>query len=138
MSSPSPDVGEGSTVASQEAFQELQTRLVDTDQKMKQVMAKTRATEADKKRATLTLQELEELPVDTDTYRQLGKAFVLENLDALKSEEREKVKASERAIEALQSSKSYLERQMKDVENNFKELVQQSPALMQQVARVGL
>jgi prefoldin subunit 1 len=56
------------------AFVELQGRLVDTTTKLKQVQMQIRNKEAEKKRAFLTVEELERLPESTNTYRSVGKA----------------------------------------------------------------
>ncbi|MCO5602619.1 hypothetical protein L7F22_056753 [Adiantum nelumboides] len=51
-----------------EAFVELQSRLVETTSKLKQVQMQQRSKEAEKKRAILTLEELKGLP-ETNTYK---------------------------------------------------------------------
>ncbi|KAI5059984.1 hypothetical protein GOP47_0024404 [Adiantum capillus-veneris] len=115
-----------------EAFVELQTRLVETTSKLKQVQMQIRSKEAEKKRTILTLEELQGLP-ETNTYKSVGRAFILESKDDLIKEYQARGKECEATLNSLQTSLEYLERQMKEVENNFKELLQQSPALAQQV-----
>eukprot|EP00897_Mesotaenium_endlicherianum_P001341 jgi/Mesen1/1234/ME000129S00335 len=95
-----------------EAFVELQGRLLETDRKLKQF-----------------LQSVD----DWSVRRDVGGSFVLEPLEVLQKEQEEKVKDCESNKATLQASKEYLERQMREVENNFKELVQQTPALAQQI-----
>ncbi|KAG0556594.1 hypothetical protein KC19_11G065800 [Ceratodon purpureus] len=121
-----------------EAFVELQGRLVETTSKLKQVQVQIRSKEAEKKRSFLTLEELDSLPEGTNTYRALGKAFVLEPKDELIKEQQTKAEESDTAIAALVSSKEYLERQMKDVESNFRELLQNSPDLARQVMSMSV
>ncbi|KAJ9689194.1 hypothetical protein PVL29_014718 [Vitis rotundifolia] len=59
--------------------------------------------------------------------------FVLEPKSALMSEQEQKLKDSEVAIAGLQTSKEYLEKQMAEVENNLRELLQQDPGLARQI-----
>nr|XP_024356797.1 prefoldin subunit 1-like [Physcomitrium patens]PNR33859.1 hypothetical protein PHYPA_023675 [Physcomitrium patens] len=121
-----------------EAFVELQGRLVETTSKLKHVQAQIRSKEAEKKRAFLTLEELGSLPEGTNTYRTLGKAFVLEPKDELIKEQQTKAEESDSAIATLVGSKEYLERQMKEVESNFRELLQNSPELARQVMAMSV
>eukprot|EP00249_Psilotum_nudum_P005016 c18507_g1_i1 orf=300-695(-) len=123
---------------SKEAFIELQNKLVETTSKLKQVQMQIRNKEAEKKHALLTSEELEQLTDDIKTYRSVGRAFVLEPKAVLLSEQQERTKECDAAVSSLQSSKEYLERQMKEAENNFKELLQQSPALAQQVMSLSM
>jgi prefoldin subunit 1 len=58
--------------ANKAAFLELQARMYDTTAKLKQVHSNLRGKEAEKKRAYLTLEELHQLPDDTNTYKTIG------------------------------------------------------------------
>jgi chaperonin cofactor prefoldin len=58
--------------------------------------------EAEKKRAFLTVEELERLPEFTNTYRSVGKAFILESRDTLLKEQQTKADDSDSAIATLQ------------------------------------
>jgi prefoldin subunit 1 len=126
------------TEINKEAFVELQGRLVDTTTKLKQVQMQIRNKEAEKKRAFLTVEELERLPESTNTYRSVGKAFILESRDTLLKEQQTKADDSDSAIATLQASKEYLERQMKEVESHFRELLQNSPELARQVMAMSV
>ncbi|OAY65205.1 Prefoldin subunit 1 [Ananas comosus] len=114
--------------ANRSAFIELQGRLIEATGKLKQVQNQMRAKEGEKKRAYLTLEELRQLPDDTNTYK-----FVLEPKSLLVNEQEQKLKDSESAISSLQTSKEYLEKQLAEVENNIRELLQQDPGLARQI-----
>ncbi|OAY65204.1 hypothetical protein ACMD2_15299 [Ananas comosus] len=58
--------------ANRSAFIELQGRLIEATGKLKQVQNQMRAKEGEKKRAYLTLEELRQLPDDTNTYKSIG------------------------------------------------------------------
>ncbi|KAM3385910.1 hypothetical protein ACQJBY_009534 [Aegilops geniculata] len=54
------------------AFVELQSRMIETTGKIKQLQTQMRSKESEKKRAYLTLEELSQLPDDTNTYKAIG------------------------------------------------------------------
>eukprot|EP00262_Sarcandra_glabra_P009982 TRINITY_DN24829_c0_g1_i1.p1 TRINITY_DN24829_c0_g1~~TRINITY_DN24829_c0_g1_i1.p1 ORF type:complete len:130 (-),score=26.74 TRINITY_DN24829_c0_g1_i1:140-529(-) len=119
--------------ANRTAFVEIQGRMIETTGKLKQVQNQMRNKEGEKKRAFLTLEELRQLAEDTNTYKSIGKAFVLEPKSLLVNEQEQKLKDSEAAITSLQTSKDYLEKQMAETENNLRELLQQDPGLARQI-----
>ncbi|KAJ3679469.1 hypothetical protein LUZ60_017480 [Juncus effusus] len=84
------------------AFMELQGRMIETTGKLKQVVTQMRGKEGEKKRAFLTLEELNQLPHDANTYKTIGKLFVLEPKSVLVNEQEQKLKDSESAISSLQ------------------------------------
>ncbi|KMT17650.1 hypothetical protein BVRB_2g035980 [Beta vulgaris subsp. vulgaris] len=124
--------------ASRTAFMEIQGRMVECTAKLKQVQNQIRSKETDKKRAFLTLEELRQVPDDTNTYKSIGRTFVLEPKSVLINEQEQKLKDSETAIASLQTSKEYLEKQMGEVENNLKELLQQDPGLARQIMSLSV
>ncbi|XP_031481611.1 uncharacterized protein LOC116251462 [Nymphaea colorata] len=119
--------------ANRAAFLELQGRMIETTGKLKQVQMQMRSKETDKKRAFLTLEELQQLSDDTNTYKSIGKAFVLEPKSAMIKEQEQKMQDSEAAIASLQTSKDYIEKQISEVENNLRELLAQDPGLARQI-----
>ncbi|KAJ7295366.1 hypothetical protein O6H91_02G126000 [Diphasiastrum complanatum] len=121
-----------------EAFMELQGRLVETNAKLKQVQMQIRNKESERRRASLTFEELDRLPSDTNTYKSVGKSFILEPRSILLKEQLEKVEECDNALSTLTTSKEYLEKQMQEVESNFKELLQQSPSLANQVMAMSV
>ncbi|KAF8762819.1 hypothetical protein HU200_009040 [Digitaria exilis] len=100
-----------------------------------------RSKEGEKKRAYLTLEELRQLPEDTNTYKTVViQMFILEPKSVLLNEQEQKFNDSESAIASMQvslisisTSKEYLEKQIGELENNIKELLQQDPGLARQI-----
>ena len=88
--------------ANRTAFLEIQGRMIESTGKMKQVQNQMRSKEAEKKRAYLTLEELKQLPDDTNVYKSIGRTFVLESKAALMNEQENKFKDSEASIISLQ------------------------------------
>ncbi|XP_062159366.1 prefoldin subunit 1-like [Alnus glutinosa] len=119
--------------ANRAAFLEIQGRMIEITGKLKQVQNQMRNKEGEKKRAFLTLEELRQLSDDTNTYKSIGRTFVLEPKSVLMNEQEQKLKDSETAIASLQTSKEYLEKQLVEVENNLKELLEQDPGLARQI-----
>eukprot|EP00270_Netrium_digitus_P019067 TRINITY_DN740_c0_g1_i1.p1 TRINITY_DN740_c0_g1~~TRINITY_DN740_c0_g1_i1.p1 ORF type:complete len:160 (+),score=32.76 TRINITY_DN740_c0_g1_i1:68-481(+) len=115
--------------ANREAFVELQGRLLDTDRRLKQVLSQERAKEAEKKRAVLTLQELQALPNDAPSYRAVGRAFIVEPLSVLMAEHEKQVQDCDSSLKKLQGTKEYVEKAMQEVQSNFRELLKQAPLL---------
>jgi prefoldin subunit 1 len=68
---------------------------------VKEASERVNAAREKKKRAFLTLEELDELPEGTNTYHALGKAFVLEPKEELIQEQQTKAEDSDTAIAAL-------------------------------------
>ncbi|XP_031248183.1 prefoldin subunit 1-like [Pistacia vera] len=123
--------------ANRTAFMEIKGRMIETTGKLKQVHNQMRNKEGENKCAYLTLEELRQLPDDTNTYKSIGRTFVLEPKSILMNEQEQKFKDSETAIAALQhTSNEYLEKQKAEVENNLTELLPQDPGLAQQIMSV--
>ncbi|KAK1665503.1 hypothetical protein QYE76_053662 [Lolium multiflorum] len=118
------------------AFVELQARMIETTGKLKQLQVQMRTKESEKKRAYLTLEELRQLPDDTNTYKTIGKVFILEPRSLLANEQQQKLNDSETAISSMQTSKEYLEKQLGELENNIRELLQQDPVLARQILSI--
>ncbi|XP_020233465.1 prefoldin subunit 1 [Cajanus cajan] len=124
--------------ANRTAFLEIQGRMIETTGKLKQVQNQMRSKEAEKKRAFLTMEELKQVPDDTNVYKSIGRMFVLETKATLMNEQENKFKDGEASITTLQSSKEYLEKQMAEVENNLRELLQQDPGLARQIMSMNV
>ncbi|XP_057453636.1 prefoldin subunit 1 [Lotus japonicus] len=124
--------------ANKAAFIEIQGRMIDTTGKLKQVQNQMRSKEAEKKRAFLTLEELKQVPDDTNVYKSIGRMFLLETKATIMNEQENKFKDSEASITSLQTSKEYLEKQRGEVESNLRELLQQDPGLARQIMSMNV
>ncbi|KAM3360787.1 prefoldin subunit 1 isoform X2 [Capsicum galapagoense] len=124
--------------ANRTAFVEIQGRMIETTGKLKQVQTQIRNKETEKKRAYLTMEELKQLSDDTNTYKAIGRTFVLEPKAVLMNEQEQKFKDGETAIASLQTSKEYLKKHLAEVENNLRELLQQDPGLARQIMTMSV
>ncbi|KFM63887.1 Prefoldin subunit 1, partial [Stegodyphus mimosarum] len=105
------------------AFQELQAKVLDTTQKLKladlQIDSLTKAIQ----HAELTQKELKSLPENSSMYSGVGRMFVLTSHDDIDGMLTKKIQTSQDKIKELETSKAYLQRSMKDSEENLRELV---------------
>ncbi|KAJ4753003.1 Prefoldin subunit 1 [Rhynchospora pubera] len=124
--------------ANRTAFVELQGRMIETTAKLKQVVNQMRIKEGEKKRAYLTLQELKQVPEDANTYKTIGKLFVLEPKSVLVNEQEQKLRDSDNAISSLSTTKEILDKQLGEIEINIRELLQQDPSLAQQIMNMAV
>ncbi|CAI6367701.1 unnamed protein product [Macrosiphum euphorbiae] len=106
------------------AFKELHEKLLYASQKIKLADLQIDTLRRTKQHNILTKQELEKIPKDVNTYEALGRAFVLtprdevfKNLDKVNSD-------TEQKITVLENTKQYLEGNLKESENNLREMVQ--------------
>jgi len=74
--------------------------------------------------AQLTEKEISILPPETKTYESLGRMFVLQESTNVQKNLENKIKNCEEKIKALEANKTYLERSLKESENNIREMIQ--------------
>eukprot|EP00850_Spirogloea_muscicola_P001854 SM000007S20814 [mRNA] locus=s7:296689:297653:- [translate_table: standard] len=86
---------------------------------------------AEKKRATLTLQELDLLPTDTRTYKPLGAGLI-------KLEQASKMEECDSVLESAKVAQEHLRKSLHDLEASMRELLEQLPALAAQVMMAPL
>ncbi|GIX83849.1 prefoldin subunit 1 [Caerostris darwini] len=105
------------------AFQELQAKVLDTTQKLKLADLQIDSYNKSIQHANLTQHELKSYPGDTNMYNGVGRMFLLTPPDEIVKMLSEKVNTSKDKIKELETSKTYLERSMKESEENLRELV---------------
>ncbi|KAK9806648.1 hypothetical protein WJX73_003938 [Symbiochloris irregularis] len=118
-----------------QAFQELQSKFIQSTAQKNEVLQKLSSVVRTGRLASLTREELIKMPSDTVTYENIGKAYFLspkqETVDSLEL----KLKDCASQQSNLLSKKDALERQTKATENELRELLQHSPALVQAIAQ---
>ncbi|GFS30326.1 prefoldin subunit 1 [Nephila pilipes] len=105
------------------AFQELQAKVLDTTQKLKVADLQIDSLTKTIQHAQLTQQEIKSFPSDTNMYNGIGRMFLLTSPNDIVKMLSEKIDTSHKKIKELETSKTYLERSMKDSEENLRELV---------------
>ncbi|KAM6907429.1 prefoldin subunit 1 [Xenentodon cancila] len=105
------------------AFSELQVKMIDTQQKVKladlQIDQLTRV----QKRAKLTHAEIGTLPDNTRLYEGVGRMFILQSKEEINNLLTDKQKTLEEKIKELEQRKVYLERSVKEAEDNIREML---------------
>ncbi|XP_017296445.1 prefoldin subunit 1 [Kryptolebias marmoratus] len=105
------------------AFSELQVKMIDTQQKVKladlQIDQLTRV----QKHAKLTHTEIATMPDNTRLYEGIGRMFVLQPKEEINNLLRDKQKTVNDKIKELEQKKVYLERSVKEAEDNIREML---------------
>ncbi|XP_062909478.1 prefoldin subunit 1 isoform X3 [Mobula hypostoma] len=105
------------------AFAELQTKVLDTQQKVKLADLQIEQLNRTKKHAYLTDGEIATMPEDARMYEGVGRMFILQPKAVIHNQLLEKQKIAEQKIKELEQKKSYLERSVKDAEDNIREML---------------
>ncbi|XP_051870692.1 prefoldin subunit 1 [Pristis pectinata] len=105
------------------AFAELQTKVLDTQQKVKLADLQIEQLNRTKKHAHLTDGEIATMPEEARMYEGVGRMFILQPKAVIHNQLLEKQKIAEEKIKELEQRKSYLERSVKDAEDNIREML---------------
>ncbi|XP_070839418.1 prefoldin subunit 1 isoform X1 [Chaetodon trifascialis] len=105
------------------AFSELQVKMIDTQQKVKladlQIDQLTRV----QKHAKLTHDEITKLPDNTRLYEGVGRMFILQSKEEINNQLTDRQKTADEKIKELEQKKVYLERSVKEAEDNIREML---------------
>ncbi|XP_006007932.1 prefoldin subunit 1 [Latimeria chalumnae] len=105
------------------AFTELQAKMIDTQQKVKLADLQIEQLNRTKKHAHLTDAEIAGLSKETRMYEGVGRMFILHSKETIHKQLLEKQKAADEKIKELEQRKAYLERSVKDAEDNIREML---------------
>lgn len=105
------------------AFQELQSKMVATTQQLKVSDMQVETLKRQMTHAKLVQQELASVPDTTRCYEGVGRMFLLQPIDTIKTNLEEKTKTSETKISTILTNKTYLEKNLKESEDSLRELI---------------
>ena len=121
------------------AFAELQAKMIESKQKIKIHDIQIENLKRSSTHASLTDQEISQLPEETkvifkpslstvnicffQVYESAGRMFLLSDIKSVRSGLDKKNEAVKEKIHTLIGNKEYLEKQIKESENNLRELV---------------
>ncbi|XP_011171980.1 prefoldin subunit 1 [Solenopsis invicta] len=108
-----------------QAFSKLHEKMVDTKQKLKLADIQIDKLRRTKQRAELTVKEISILPNDTRMYESVGRMFLLDKMGNIQDNLENKIKTSDEKIKTLENNKAYLQRNLKESENEIREMIQQ-------------
>ncbi|XP_073476864.1 prefoldin subunit 1 isoform X1 [Aquarana catesbeiana] len=105
------------------AFTELQAKVIDTQQKVKLADLQIEQLTRTKKHAQLTSIEIKSFPDATLMYEGVGRMFVLQTKENIGSQLLNKQNVADEKIAELEEKKAYLERSVKNAEDNIREML---------------
>nr|ACO15483.1 Prefoldin subunit 1 [Caligus clemensi] len=107
------------------AFSEMQSKMMDTRQKMKVSDVQIESLKRSITHAELTDAEISGLSNDVRVYESLGRMFMLATKEDVKKDLVDRRTKAAEKIKVLEGNKEYLERNLKENENSLRELVLQ-------------
>ncbi|XP_071829231.1 prefoldin subunit 1-like [Apostichopus japonicus] len=110
------------------AFQELQVKMVDTQQQLKLLDMQVEQQKRLQQHAKLTESEIIALPDGIKVYEGVGRMFLLHDKPTIKTVLEDKVKSCDDKIKNLEGSKVYYQKKLKESEDNLREMVAQRQA----------
>ncbi len=108
---------------SREAFMELQQKIVSTSQRLKLSNMQIDQLTSQNKRAKLVEAELAGVPTTTKVYQGVGRMFMLEPMEKIKSSLEVKVKNNQEKIAEIESNKTILEKHLEENQKNMREFI---------------
>lgn len=107
------------------AFQELQMQVLETRTKMRQIDSQIELTKRSSQHTKFTSTEVQSLPDDTVTFESCGRVFIKRDRKDITELLDGRIKANVEKVKTLEQNKSYLESNVKESENNLRELIAQ-------------
>lgn len=108
-----------------QAFSKLHEKMVDTKQKLKLADIQIDKFRRTKQRAELTVKEISTIPADVRMYESIGRMFYLENANDIKDVLDHRMKSADERIKTFENNKVYLQRSLKESEDEIREMIQQ-------------
>eukprot|EP00741_Cyanophora_paradoxa_P003360 tig00000692_g3266.t1 len=114
--------GKDGDVEHRKQVMELQGRFMETQRQLVGITAQIQMRDREKKKTGLTLKEIDELPKGVNTYKSIGKMFLLTPTEMLAAELKSRIGDAEKDIQSFSNSRAYLERQLREVETQLREI----------------
>ncbi|TWW75320.1 prefoldin subunit 1 [Takifugu rubripes] len=105
------------------AFTELQAKVIDTQQKARLADLQIDQLTKVQKHARLTQTEMTSLPDNTRLYEGVGRMFILRSKEEIENNLTDAQKTANEKIKELEQKKVYLERSVKEAEDNIREML---------------
>ncbi|KZC14574.1 PREDICTED: prefoldin subunit 1 [Dufourea novaeangliae] len=107
------------------AFSQLQEKMVDTTQKLQLADMQIEKLRRSKLFAELTVREITSYPKNTKTYESVGRMFLLDDIENIKSGLDKRMSTADEKMKTLENNKTYLQQNLKECKNNIREMIQQ-------------
>ncbi|ELU15295.1 hypothetical protein CAPTEDRAFT_152683 [Capitella teleta] len=105
------------------AFQELQSKMVNTQQQLKVSDVQVNQLKSQIQYTKLVQKEVDSLPADVPLYESVGRMFLQQTNDTVKENLVKKIETKQEKIKTIEGNKGYLERSLKESEDNLRELI---------------
>eukprot|EP01088_Endostelium_zonatum_P002961 TRINITY_DN13898_c0_g1_i1.p1 TRINITY_DN13898_c0_g1~~TRINITY_DN13898_c0_g1_i1.p1 ORF type:complete len:121 (-),score=28.18 TRINITY_DN13898_c0_g1_i1:39-401(-) len=109
-------------VKDKEAFFELSEKHNTIAQELGLIQQRLSANEFNRSKAKATLRELEKEPDTTKTYQSVGRMFLQTPIGSVRDDLTQQVAQYDESIKNLTLKGQYFEKELKEVEDNIKEL----------------
>ncbi|XP_037520879.1 prefoldin subunit 1 [Rhipicephalus sanguineus] len=111
------------------AFQELQMKMIDTTRRLRQADVQIETLKKAVKYAYCTGEVISEAPPDTKMYQSVGRMFLGSDFAEVMKTLDDKINTCNEKIKSLESNKAYLEKSLKESENNLREMIVQKQSM---------
>src|SRR3989338_4556316 len=108
------------------AFNQLQTKLLNTNAKLSEIKGQITEKEFEENRAKITLREIDTLAPTAATYQRVGRMFVLTEQEELRQQLQATLEKSTQDLVTLRSQLQYTEHNLQDLQKNLQELFRSS------------
>ncbi|XP_025102435.1 prefoldin subunit 1-like isoform X2 [Pomacea canaliculata] len=105
------------------AFQEMQIKKIQTSQQLKIADQQVEALKRKIAHSQLVDKEIASLPEETRVYEGVGRMFLLMSIPVVRENLAKKKDQAEDKIKTIETNKEYLEKSLKENEQNLRELV---------------
>jgi len=105
----------------QKMLSQLQMKMIDIQTSLKKSTGQIEGLKREIQRSKLTDKEINTLKPETPMFSPVGRMFVLNTKAEIREQIEKKIKTCEDDIKKQETTKTYLEKQMRDCETQFKE-----------------
>lgn len=98
---------------------------IESSKKLRMLELQSEALRMSKQRLEITQREITKLPADTNVYESVGRMFALSTVPDMTTELKARKEKAEQIIAEYDTHKQYLLKNVKEQEDNLRELVQQ-------------
>ncbi|XP_037073415.1 prefoldin subunit 1-like [Pollicipes pollicipes] len=105
------------------AFMELQQKMQNTNQSIRLSDMQIETLKRQIMHAQLTDKEIQAVPDETRVYDGIGRMFIRNDVQSVRKNLEKKQVSHKEKIAKLESNKQYLEKSLKESENNLRELI---------------
>uniref|UniRef100_A0A023FGL6 Putative prefoldin subunit 1 n=1 Tax=Amblyomma cajennense TaxID=34607 RepID=A0A023FGL6_AMBCJ len=111
------------------AFQELQMKMIDTTRRLRIADMQIESLRKAVRHAYCTGEVIAEAPEGTKMYQSVGRMFMAADFEEIMSSLDVKMKSCNEKIKSLENNKAYLEKSLKESENNLREMIVQKQSM---------